>query len=705
MDFNSASSASNAASQADGATLFQLLLILRRRWRLLVLIWAATIAAVGIYSLTTKRLYRPQASLEIRPEMPLVGAEPNDQYLMASQMMWENYFRTQEQILTSPTLLESAFKALPEAIRTPYKTSSDPLKVFADKLSIEKIRSSFVLKIGFIDEDKESATQIVNTLVSLYMEDANRRLRELKSGAAEVLSKETLPAIRARVDESDRALRGFQTETSYIDFEEHYKSLIEARRKFDARYTDTRIRRVRLKAELDALSAYGADGVSGLFNPAFHSTRTLEPLAHERARIASDLGKAEKLYKERHPAVQELREQVRMVEDKIREAIRGTLKALETDLAEAESEEKALREELQSVDKGMADSARRLNQFKRLESELISAKELYNSYLKKHGETTATSSASLGSVRVVDHAVVPMVPYKPKIVMNLAIGMVAGLLLGMFAMFVVEQLDDRIQSPREVEGFVGLEVLAMIPKLTEGLLAGDAPVLLNDQSALPEFESFRGLRAEIVTRLESVQGSKVVCILSAMQSEGKSTVTANLANVVAMEGRRVLVFDADLRRPSQRRLIGSEGGIGLDDVLRGKSTLEQAVQKSRIPGVDVLGAWDGTSGAAELAGAASFEEALRWARATYDYVLIDSAPVNQVSESALVARQANATFLVIREGQTRRSAAVAALRRLLGMRVNVAGAILNCAHSESRGYGYNYYYSAYHAGGNRPAKG
>src|SRR5204863_9133675 len=112
----------------------------------------------------------------------------------------------------------------------------------------------------------------------------------------------------------------------------------EARRRFDSRYTEIRLQRVKVKAELEALSAYGADGVSGLFNPAFHSTTTLQPLAIERARIASDLGKVEKLYKERHPAVQELREQIRMVDDKIREAIRGTLKSLETDLAQAEAE-------------------------------------------------------------------------------------------------------------------------------------------------------------------------------------------------------------------------------------------------------------------------------------------------------------------------------------------------------------------------------
>ena len=684
-------------SPVEGASLVQVLLILRRRWRLLAIVWAATLATVGVYTFTTKRLYRPQASLEIRPETPLVGGDSNDPALMASRMMWENYYRTQEAILTSPTLIEAAYNALPAAIRNRYSGLPDPLKVFTDQLDIEKIRTSFILKVGFVDEDREAATQVVNTLVSLYLEDANRRLRELKSGAAEVLSKEALPQIRGRVDDADKQLQNFQTDTGFTDFEEHYKSLVEARRKFDARYTDIRLVRVKVKAELDSLSTYGADGVgvSGLFNPAFHTTRTLEPLANERARIASELGKLEKLYKERHPAVQELREQLRMVEDKIREAIAGTLKSLGTDLTEVESEEKSLKEEIKLVEEGMADSARRLNQYKRLESELISAKELYNSYLKKHGETTATSGSALGSVRVIDHATVPIIPFKPRIMMNLALAAVVGLLLGVAAMFVTEQLDDRIASPREIEAFVGLDVIAMIPKLSLSDKAGPDPILLDQASELPEFEAFRGLRAELITRLEKVKtGSKVVCVLSALQSEGKSTVTANLAKVLAMEGRRVLIFDADLRRPSQRKLIGSREGRGLEQVLRGECALQDGIQKSRIDGVDVLGASQGTSGAAELAGVAALEEALDWARANYDYILIDSAPVNQVSESSLVARHADLTVLVIRQG-TSRGAAMAARKRLAGMDVALAGAVLNG--SSFRGTDYGYYYTAYYS--------
>jgi succinoglycan biosynthesis transport protein ExoP len=684
------------APKAQGSSLVQVLIILRRRWRLLAIVWAVTVVAVGIYTFTTKLLYRPQATLEIRPETPLIGGDSNDPALLASRMNYDNYYRTQEAILTSPTLLEAAFKALPEAIRKDYEGLHDPMRSFADRLDIEKIRTSFILKIGFVDENAQNATQVVNTIVSLYLEDANRRLRELKSGAAELMSKETLPSIRARVDEADKSLQAFQTETGFTDFEEHYKSLVDAHRKFDARFTEVRIQRVKLRAELQALSAYGADGVTGLFNPAFHTTTTLQPLAIERARIASDLGKTEKLFKERHPAVQELREQLRMVEDKIREAILGTLKALETDLAEVEGEEKALKVELLAVEQGMADSARRLNQFKRLDSELVSAKELYNAYLKKHGETTATSGSSLGSVRVIDHATVPIIPFKPKVLSNLALSAFFGLLLGLGALFVTEQLDDRVQSPRELEAFLGLEVLAVIPKLSSFDSVTDGPILLGEGSGLPEFESFRGLRAELVTRFPKKQKSIVVCILSAIQSEGKSTVTANLAKVLAMEGRRVLILDADLRRPSQRKLIGSRVGTGLEQVLRGEATHQESIQKSRIAGVDILGACEGIEGAAELAGTVQMEQVLEWARSAYEYVLIDSAPVNQVSESSLVARLADLTLLVVRQG-TSRGAAIAARRRLAGMSVRVAGAVLNG--SSLKGNEYGYYSSYYGTGG------
>jgi tyrosine-protein kinase Etk/Wzc len=157
-----------------------------------------------------------------------------------------------------------------------------------------------------------------------------------------------------------------------------------------------------------------------------------------------------------------------------------------------------------------------------------------------------------------------------------------------------------------------------------------------------------------------------------------------------MEGRRVLLFDGDMRRPQLKPHFASAEGPGLSELLQGKASFDQAVQRSKIPGVDVLGAIEGSVGASELAGSSRCTEALRMARERYDFVLLDSAPVGAVSESALIARRADVALLVIREAQTTRSAAVAAKKQLERMEVKILGAVLNCASKGAGEYGYDY---------------
>ena len=222
-------------------------------------------------------------------------------------------------------------------------------------------------------------------------------------------------------------------------------------------------------------------------------------------------------------------------------------------------------------------------------------------------------------------------------------------------------------------------------------------MLLDDASSLVEFEAFRGLRAELVTRLEKTAGPKVIAVLSSMSSEGKSTVSVNLAKVLAMEGRRVLIFDADMRRPTMQPVYGADDGPGLEGALAGG--LAAAIRPSKIPGVDLIGMKAGTSRAAEIASSKEFDEVFRACRERYEYVILDSAPVNQVSEAVLVARRADVAVLVVRERQTGRSAATAAKRRLLSMGVPLVGAVHNFATGRGQGYGYGYGYGYYYGYG------
>jgi succinoglycan biosynthesis transport protein ExoP len=677
-----------AQGEVEGLGFRRGLHLLRRRWILFGGVWLGVALLVAGYSLRQKPVYRPQSTLEVRPEMPLVQTDQTDPSYTASLQMWANFYRTQEALLKSPSLIQQVLAGVPPTAVAEYRILPDPVKAFSENLDVEKTESSYIMKVGFTDPDPEKATLLLNTLVSRYLDDANRRLRELKSNTLDVLTRETLPAIRQRFDEAEKALQGFQKETGFADFEVEYASRVEARRKVDARLLEVRLRAFRISSDIAALGSYRSDGVSGLFHEAFHATRALELLWAQRVALASELGRQAGVLKEKHPRQIEVKNELEAVDTQIRESVQGTLRSFEKTLESIREEESQLAKEESRLEKDMGQSRQRLTDYKKLDSELTTAKELYNAYLRKQSETRATSAAGQAGVRVVDVATVPVAPYK-KPHWLVGLGVVLGFLLAAGAVGLAEQLDDRIASPREVELFLGLDVLGEIPKVRSDSPAEDSPILLTDDEIdTPHFEAYRSLRANLVTRLEEVARGKIILVASAGSGEGKSTVAANLARVLAMEDQRVLLFDAELRWPCLKRLLADPRGRGLEELLRGEIPLPQAVQPSRIPGVDVIGADTGLIGAAEMAGSARFQVALRSAREHYEFVVIDSAPVNLVSETALIARRTDATILVIRQGETSRSAALAAKKRLLDMKVPLLGAVVTGTVFPTTLYGY-----------------
>jgi capsular exopolysaccharide synthesis family protein len=682
----------------EGGAVRRLLLILRRRWRIFAISWVLVVGVSAVMTFTAPRVYLPLAVLEIRPEMPILSTETQDADFSASRTLWESYYQTQASILNSSTLHAQTLKALPEALRNEYAAQADPVRALSGQVYVERARSSFILKVGIVDPDPSKATQITNILVSVYLEEANRRLRELRSGALEALSREALPSIRQRVEDADKAVQRFLEEIGFVDPRERHSALVEAHRKVLQRLTEVELDQVRLRGELSVLRQYASNGISGIFNPTVRGTRILDLLVNQLEQVQSEMARETQVLKRDHPRIVELEDQERKVTARIKEAIQGVVHSREGDLEVLEHQQKGLMERLSKVEADIARAALQMDQYRRLDAELTGAKELYSSYLKKQGETTATSGTGLGSVRIVDPATVPSSPYKPNRRLNLIFGGLLGLLVGAGAVLTVEQFSDRLHGPQEVEAFVGLEVLTVVPRLTPPEGQGVGPLLLGSQSTAPEYEAFRVLRVEIVARLEKIHGGKVVSVLSAVGSEGKSTVTVNLAQVLALEGRRVLVLDGDMRRPGIAPGFGASDVPNLEDVLAGRTTLEDAARPGAIAGVHLLGRVKGSSQAAELAGSTAFERLLARARETYEYVIVDTPPVNLVSEAAPIARLSDGGILVVRDRQTSRGAVQAAARRLSGLGVRLFGVVLNCTEGRDGSYDYGYGYGYYLTG-------
>lgn len=677
-------SADAARTGTPGIALRRIVLILRRRWVLFGGLWLLVALGALAYSLTIDPVYRPQSTLEVRPEMPLVSSDQSDPSYIASLQMWANFYRTQESLLRSPSLIQEVLRNAPEPMVAEYRRSPDPVKEFLKDLDVEKTESSYIMKVGLTDRDPVKATTLVNMLVTRYLHDASRRLRELKSDTLEVLSKETLPAIRQRFDEAERALQQFQERTGFADFEVEFAAKVENRRRMDARLSEIRLRAIKLAADTNALRSYAADGVSGLHHEAFHATRTLETLGNRRAELLDEQARQTGVLKEKHPRAVEVRNELARVEAQIRDSVQGTLGSFEKNLESIREEEKKIAAEKARIEEDMGQARRRLTEFNRLDAELATSKDLYNSYLRKHSETRATSAGGQAGVRIVDPATVPAEPYKkPNWILGL--GAVLGLALAAAAVSIAELLDDRLATAEEIGLALGVPVIGEIPKP-----AADPPtsLLADEEADAPVFEAYRNLRARLVTRLEDVSHGKIILVTSPEAGEGKSTVAANLARVLAMEDQRVLLFDAELRWPCMKGLLGDPRGRGLEELLRGEVDLQEAVQRSRIPGVDVLGADTGLLRAPEMAGSLRFQAALRAARGLYDFVVIDSAPVTLVSDTALVARRSDATVLVVRQGQSSRGAALSARKRLLEMGAPLMGAVVLGTPVPENFYGY-----------------
>ena len=655
----------------EGSALRRALALLRRRALLFGAVAGAGVLAAAAATLVQPPAYRAEATIEVRPERPRVAAESSDSSYLGSLQVWENYFRTQEILLRSPGLLEAVLRELPAEAARPYASAPDPAGALARALEVETVPSTFLLNVALVHPSAEHAARIVNAVASRFLEEADRRLRDVKSGELEALDRETLPAIRRRVEEAERALRAFQDETGFADFEEQYASLVESRRKLAARLADLRLRRAALAAEEEAWDRAG----TAVPPAALARERALEGLRARRTDLDAEIAREETVLKDRHPRLETLRRERSLLETRIREASRGALEALRNEARAARFEEISLLAEQERVETRMSDARLRLDEFRRLEAERAAARQLYDAYLRKHGEIHATSGAGLASVRVVDFARPPAQPHRqPRVLLTL--GALLGLLLGAAAVTLAEQMNDRLSGPAEAEALLGRPVLAVVPRRPDRPPEG-TPLVPEDDPATAPLEAFRALRAGVRARLEEAGGVRRLAIVSAGFGEGRSTVAVNLARVLALEGRRVLLFDAELRRPRLKAFLANPRGPGLEEFLRGERSLAEAVQPSRLPGVDVFGAEQELEGPAEVAGSPRFGKALHEAGERYPWVVIDTGPVLPLSEPAWVARRAEAALLVVEEGRTRRSEARAALRRLEDLGVNVLGLVVN----------------------------
>lgn len=678
-----------AAAAGGETTMKRTLRILRRRQWIFLLIAGGMFSLACVYAYSRPTSYRSEAAIEVGSETPLSPSTLLGGRGDRSMPPWAHYFKTQKALLKREGLLKQALDSLPKGLVQPYLDSKDPVRKLARQMDVADIPDTFVIKVALDHPNSDGGPQIVNKVIDLYIEDSNKRLHAQILGVLEDLEKKTLPEFRNKVEEAEKKLQEFIAKHGAGSIEDRHSSLLEQRRRLADRIFELRMRAITLRWDPRSRDLLSDDPASILGSP-----RLIDSLLAERGRLEMEIAKQSAILQAKHPMMIGLERQLAAISKRLNEAIelatssrdrvtKAEADRLDQQLKEADEALKGLQLNEKGVEEAIAEASRQRAEYESLDGEVKAATGVYRTYLTKQAEVKAMAGAGVASVSIVDRANAPLGTRKDTQLIIL-LGAVLGLLFGAAAVVIAEQNDDKASTPYEAEAAVGLDVLVSIPKLSKPLGSRN-PVIPKDHPLKSPLEPFRRLRLEVAARLHHVEGSRVVAVAGAGFNEGKSTVAINLARVLGLEKRKVLLVDGEFRNPKLKALLADEKAPGLEEFIRADAHLRDVVQPTKLANVDVLGASKSMEEAPEIPSLERFRDLWDKARSFYDYVIIDAGPVNLYSESAAVATKADASILVMDEGRTSLRDVVSARRILENLDVKILGMIVNRSLNPSAG--------------------
>jgi capsular exopolysaccharide synthesis family protein len=330
-------------------------------------------------------------------------------------------------------------------------------------------------------------------------------------------------------------------------------------------------------------------------------------------------------------------------------------------------------------------------------------------------ETAVNSELAASNVRVIERPEVPQGPSKPKVPLNLTLGLLAGVVMAAGAVFLCDYFDNSVKSSEEVEGFLQLPTLATIPNFALARRASSrrlrgpedgsraaaaeangrgAELIVLSEPKSPAAEAFRSLRTAILFSAPATP-PKVILLTSAGASEGKTVTSLNLATSLAEAGSRVLLIDVDLRRPSCHRVLGLVNDRGLSSFLSGQADFASVVRELDSPRLSFVSAGPTPPNPAELVGSARMRDTVEELRDEYDFIILDSPPVLPVTDAVVLGRDADGVVMVVKGHDTPRELLRRARDQLLQANVHLLGAVVN---NVDLRWGDHFYYSRYYGG-------
>lgn len=690
-----------------------------RKWLILAVVVVACLAAAGVASMMTP-VYRAGATLLIQDEPSKVLSIEQVYGLEGSGI---DYLQTQIELLKSRALAERVVRELDLVHHPEFDPAQQPepwldkgsllawlpwlapaeavvptadqvldsvTRQFMSQINVAPQGKSQLVKVEVDMADRDTATRAANALADGHIAIQSEAAMGMSLTAASWMGGR-LGELREKLLESESRLQAYREAENLVDVQGVTTISADELALTSDRMINARRQRAEAESQFRQVEAMKQGGWEKLASiPAVLGHPLSQQFRANEAQASARVDEVSRRYGPRHPMLIAAKTELAAASASLRAQVQQIIAGIERNYQLALANEHSLQASFDSSKTEIQDISRKAFKVRELEREVEGNRTLYDTFMTRWKETSATSDLQSANARVVDHATVPTAPVKPKKSMLVLVTGLLAMAACMALIWLRDALDTSVSRVEQVETQLGLAVFGIVPKMPKVERAQLVRLFTEHTNTLFS-ESLRTIRTRM-TLAGIARPRQVLMIASSLPGEGKSVVSASIAHAFS-QLERVLLVDADLRRPSLAKGFGLDVETpGLVDLVQGTGSLEQCIHK--VDGLDLLCAGSASPNPLELLSSPRFAQLIEQLKSRYDRIIIDTPPIQTVSDAVVLSTFAQCLVYVIKSEATPLSEVKRGLAQLQGKQLQFTGVVLNQVDVQ-RAQKYGYRYSGY----------
>ena len=687
---------------------------IRKRWPFVVLSMIVATVIAFVYTYRQPKVYEATCQVIIEPMAPQVLPGSKDVVELGTGSFWANkeFYETQYRIIQSTSVGQRTAEKLGLQYDPDYAAIAGPShdlttlgRALTGQVAVKSLKDSRLALITVSDGKPQRAALLANTIADTYIEyNLDYKLEGARSAMAWLAEQES--ELKRQLEESELKLYRYKKDRNLlaVSLDDKQSMLSQNLANVNAKLTELHIKLLEMDAKRKMIQRARDNIADKGTLPEIREKGTIEKLRDSYVQLNKEYADLSSRYGPSHPKMKSLQGEMDSIRSAYEEEVNGVLAAFEKSYQELLDNERSLKLLMEQQKKEAIELSKIEVEYKPLQRSAEQEDKMYGIIAARQKEIDITGPMKTNNVRVLERAIVPNIPVRPKPVQNLLLGLMLGLGTGIALAFAIEALDNTLKTQQDVEQFLGTPVLGLVPVIgaspgAEALQQGDnlrerdLGVFLDPKSVAAE--CCRSIRTNILF-MSPDRPLKTMVVTSPSPQEGKTTTAINLGVTMAEAGGRVLIVDTDMRRPRLHRSFGVPNQTGISSVIVGKATLDEAIKHTDVPNLDVLPCGPVPPNPSELLHTDRFGVVLADLAKLYDRIILDSPPTSAVTDPAVLGNLADGVVLVIKAGETTREAAMHARRQLATAKARLFGVVVNAIDFSNPAYGYEYYYRNYY---------